>query len=145
MTNHVYNISTRVTRPMFIGVKIKHNDEFEVTSPPDWWPDAPEKHLSPYTLLLGASASCFSLSVFKAAGSMHASFSNIEVESTGTMTENDSGIWSFEKIELTVKVTIDDATQKDKIDRAIEMAHKTCPVANSLNCPTVLNYEIVVA
>ena len=145
MTDHVYNISTRVIRPMFIGVKILNNDEFEVTSPPDWWPDAPEKHLSPYTLLLAASASCFSLSTFNAAGSLYTSFSNIEVESTGTMTENDDRVWSFEKIELTVKVTIDDEAQKDKIGRAIEMAHKTCPVANSLNCPTLLHYEIIVA
>ena len=145
MTDHVYKISTRVTRPMFIGVKIPNNDEFEVTSPPDWWPDAPEKHLSPYTLLLAASASCFSLSTFKAAGSLHTSFSNIEVESTGTMTENDDRVWSFEKIELTVKVTIDDESQKEKVGRAIEMAHKTCPVANSLNCPTLLHYEIIVA
>jgi len=130
---------------MFIGVKIQNNDEFEVTSPPDWWPDAPEKHLSPYTLLLAASASCFSLSTFNAAGSLHTSFSNIEVESIGTMTENDDKVWSFEKIELAVKVTIDDESQKDKIGRAIEMAHKTCPVANSLNCPTLLHYEIIVA
>ena len=61
------------------------------------------------------------------------------------MTENDERIWSFEKIELKVKVTIDDESQKDKVGRAIEMAHKTCPVANTLNCPTLLDYEIVVA
>jgi len=61
------------------------------------------------------------------------------------MTENDDRIWSFEKIELTVKVTIDDESQKEKVGRAIEMAHKTCPVANSLNCPTLLQYEIIVA
>jgi uncharacterized OsmC-like protein len=145
MADHVYKISTRVIRPMFIGVKIEHNDEFEVTSPPDWWPDAPEKHLSPYTLLLAASASCFSLSASKAAESLHTSFSNIEVKSTGTMSENDEQIWSFEKIELRVKVTIDDASQMEKVGRAIELAHKTCPVANSLNCPTLLNYEFVVA
>ena len=145
MTDHVYNISTRVTQPMFIGVKILNNDEFEVTMPPDWWPEAPEKHFSPYTLLLGASASCFSLSIFKAAGSMHASFSNVEVESTGRMIANNEGIWSFEKIELNAKVTIEDETQRDKVGKAIEMAHKTCPIANSLKCPTTLNYEIIVA
>lgn len=144
MSDHVYNISTRVTRPMFIGVKILDNEEFEVTSPPDWWPDAPKKHLSPYTLLLGASASCFSLSIFKAAGVLRASFSNIEVESTGTMTENDDGIWSFEKIELKAKVTIDDESQRNKVGRAIKIAHKTCPIANSLKCPTLLEYEIAV-
>ena len=144
MTTHVYKVNTRVTRPMFIGVKIKHNNEFEVTSPPDWWPDAPEKHLSPYTLLLAASASCFSLSTFKAAGSIHTSFSNIEVESTGTMTENDEGIWSIETIELKVSVTISDESEREKVRRAIEMAHKTCLIANTLNCPTLLEYEIVV-
>ncbi|TFG96988.1 OsmC family peroxiredoxin [Candidatus Thorarchaeota archaeon] len=144
MTVHTYNISSRVTRPMFIGVKILNNDEFEVTSPPDWWPDAPEKHISPYTMLLGASASCFSLSVFNAAGSLHTSFSNIEVESVGTMIENEEGIWRFTSIQLKVKVTIDDESQKDKISRAIELAHKTCPVANSLKCPTLLDYEIIV-
>ena len=145
MSDHVYDLSTRVTRPMFIGVKILNNDEFEVTSPPDWWPDAPEKHLSPYTLLLAASASCFSLSVFNAAESFHTLFSNIEVEATGSMSENDEGIWSFEKIELKVKVTIDNESEKDKIGRAIEMAHKTCPVANTLKCPTLLDSEIIVA
>jgi len=72
-------------------------------------------------------------------------FSNVEVESTGLMTENDEGIWSFEKIELKVKVTIDNESEKAKIGRAIEMAHKTCPVANTLKCPTLLDYEIVVA
>ncbi len=37
MSDHVYNLSTRVTRPMFIGVKILNNDEFEVTyAEPDW-------------------------------------------------------------------------------------------------------------
>ena len=145
MTDHVYNISTRVTRPMFVGVKIPNNEEFEVTSPPDWWPEAPEKHISPYTLLLGASASCFSLSLFNAAGRIHTSFSNVEIESTGTMAENEDGIWSFEKIELKVKVTIDDESQMDKIGRAIEMAHKTCPVANSVKCPTPLDYEVIIA
>ncbi|MHA1137486.1 MAG: OsmC family protein [Candidatus Thorarchaeota archaeon] len=122
-----------------------NNEEFEVTSPPDWWPDAPENHLSPYTLLLGASASCFSLSVFQAAGRLHTFFSNVEVESTGKMNENEQGIWSFDSIELKVKVTIEDETQRDKIVRAIEMAHKTCPVANSLKCPTLLDYEVVIA
>jgi len=129
---------------MFIGVKILNNDEFEVTSPPDWWPDAPEKHLSPYTLLLAASASCFSPSIFKAAGSLHTSFFNIEVESTGTMIENDERVWSFEKIELKVKVTINNEDESAKVGRAIEMAHRTCPVANTLKCPTLMDYEIIV-
>jgi organic hydroperoxide reductase OsmC/OhrA len=75
---------------------------------------------------------------------MHTSFSDIEVESVGTMAESSNGIWSFAKIELKAKVTIDDKSQMDKIQRAIEIAHKTCPVANSLNCPTLLDYTIVV-
>ena len=60
------------------------------------------------------------------------------------MIENEEGIWSFTSIQLKVKVTIDDESQKDKISRAIELAHKTCPVANSLKCPTLLDYEIIV-
>jgi len=128
---------------MYIGVKIGKNKEFEVTSPPDWWPDAPEKHLSPYTLLLAASASCFSLSIFKAAKSLHTSFSDVEVDATGTMFENENGIWSFEKIELEARVTISDESQREKVAKAVELAHNTCPVANSLKCLTILEYEIV--
>ena len=128
---------------MFIGVKILNNEEFEVTSPPDWWPDAPSGKFSPQTLLLSASASCVVLSLFKAAHAFRAEFKDVKVSADGPMIE-DGAIWRFERVDLKMTIVIADESQRSKVTKAAEMAHKSCPIANSLNCPTNLDLEIVV-
>ncbi len=75
--NHHYQLEVRVTKPMFVGVKLQGMEEFEVTSAPDWWPDAPEGYFSPQTLFISASASCIVLSMFKAAAAMRTEFTDV--------------------------------------------------------------------
>jgi uncharacterized OsmC-like protein len=73
---HNYHLDARMIKPMFVGVTLDGMKEFEVTSAPDWWPDAPPGKFSPQTLLLSASASCIILSLFKAAHAFHAEWSS---------------------------------------------------------------------
>jgi uncharacterized OsmC-like protein len=120
-------------KPMFVGITLDGMKEFEITSAPDWWPDAPLGKFSPQTLLLSASASCVILSLFKAAQAFHAEFKDVKVIADGPMVE-DGPIWRFERVDL----------KMSKVTKAAEMAHKSCPIANSLNCPTNLDLEIMV-
>lgn len=143
MEEHVYNLTARVVRPMFAGVKMHDMDEFEVTTSPDWWPDAPEGVHTPHRLLLAASASCQIVMMFRTAKSLHTQFKDASVDATGTMGEHD-GIWRFDEILLKVKVVIEDESERKKVERAIKLAHKTCPIGNSLLTPVVIESEIIV-
>jgi uncharacterized OsmC-like protein len=140
---HVYEMETRMIRPMFAGVKIPDMEEFEVTSAKDWWPDAPEGKFSPQTLFAAASSSCIILSMFKAANAIRTEFKDVKIRVRASMQE-DGPIWRFEKIDLDMTVIISDEKKKGKVEKVINLAHKSCPITNSLNCPTNLEYEIVV-
>ncbi|MHA1963767.1 MAG: OsmC family protein [Candidatus Thorarchaeota archaeon] len=143
MEEHVYRLKARVVRPMFAGVKLPEMDEFEVTTSPDWWPDAPEGVHTPHQMLLAASSSCLLVMMFRTAQALHTQFKGATVDATGTMGEHD-GIWRYDEIRLKVKVIIEDESDRKKVEKAVEMAHKTCPVANSLSAPVVVESEIVV-
>lgn len=143
MEEHIYNLTARVVRPMFAGVKMHDMDEFEVTTSPDWWPDAPEGAHTPHRLLLAASASCQLVMMFRTAKALHTQFKDATVDATGTMGEHD-GIWRFDEIILKIKVVIEDESERKKVERAVEMAHKTCPIKNSLSTPVIVESEIVV-
>ncbi|MFW9767529.1 MAG: OsmC family protein [Candidatus Thorarchaeota archaeon] len=140
---HVYSLRARVTRPMFAGVKMHDMEEFEVTTSADWWPDAPEGFHTPHSMLLAASASCQLVMMFRTAAVLHTSFKDATIDATGIMGEHD-GIWRFDEILLKVHVVIEDESYRDKVQKAIDMAHTTCPISNSLLTPVRLETEIQV-
>ena len=143
MDEHVYNLQARIVRPMFAGVKIHDMEEFEVTTTSDWWPDAPGGYHTPHVMLLSAAASCLLVMMFKTSAALHTQFKDATVDATGTMGEHD-GIWRFDKILLKARVVIEDESHRDKVEKMVDMASKTCPVANSLLKPVILELEIVV-
>ena len=143
MEEHVYNLQARVVRPMFAGVKRHDMEEFEVTTSSDWWPDAPKGYHTPHEMLLSASASCLLVMMFRSSAALHTQFKDATVDATGTMGEHE-GIWSYDTIQLKVRVVIEDESYRSKVKKAVDMAHKTCPVANSLRTPVIVETEIVV-
>ena len=143
MDEHVYNVKARVVRPMFVGVKRHNMEEFEVTTTPDWWPDAPEGYHTPHTMLLAAAASCLLVMMFRTSAALHTQFKDAQVEGTGIMGEHD-GIWRFDEIRLKVLVVIEDESYREKIEKAVDMASRTCPVANSILPPVIVDLDIVV-
>jgi uncharacterized OsmC-like protein len=128
---------------MFAGVKMDDMDEFEVTTSPDWWPEAPEGFHTPHRMLLAASASCQLIMMFRTAKALHTSFNDASVDAIGTMGESD-GVWMFDEIRLKVKVIIENESERKKVERVVEMAHKTCPIKNSLSTPVIVETDIVV-
>jgi uncharacterized OsmC-like protein len=70
-------------------------------------------------------------------------FKDVKVIADGPLVE-DGPIWRFDRIDLKMTIVIADESHRSKVTKAAEMAHKSCPVANSLKCPTNLDLEIVV-
>ena len=140
---HSYKMNTETIGNRVVTMRLEGMDEVKVTSAPDWWPEAPKGMFSPQSLFVSASGSCLILSLYKVADSMHISFKHAVVKAYGEMEEVD-GVWKFAKIELNAIITIEDESMKDKIAKAIEMAHNFCPIRNSLAIPSILKYEIIV-
>lgn len=143
VVEHSYKMNTKTTGNKVVTVRLEGMDEVKVTSAPDWWPEAPAGMFSPQSLFVSAAESCLILSLYKVADSMRISFKHAYVEAYGEMEEVD-GVWKFAKIELNAKITIEDESMSDKISKAIEMAHRFCPIRNSLAIPSILKHEIIV-
>jgi organic hydroperoxide reductase OsmC/OhrA len=129
---------------MFAGIKMDDMDEFEVTTSSDWWPDAPKGVHNPHRMLLAASASCHLVMMFRTANALHTTLKDAVVDATGIMGQKEDGTWWFEKILLKVQVVIEDESHRQKVQRAVDLAHKTCPIRNSLSTPVKVETEIVV-
>ncbi|MHA2069165.1 MAG: OsmC family protein [Candidatus Thorarchaeota archaeon] len=140
---HVYSVSVKDVEHKIVTAKFKGIDEFKVTSSKDWWSESPGGIISPQELLVSASVTCFAVNLYRAAEHVHTDFKGVEVEGFGSMAENEE-IWSFDKMVLKAKIAISEDTDREKIERAIQFAHKGCPIANTLKCPTHLDYELVV-
>ncbi len=60
------------------------------------------------------------------------------------MCERDDKVWKFDRILLHLEVTIPNEKERKKVERVIDLAHKSCPVAYSIEIPTEITYEITV-
>ncbi|MHA2423625.1 MAG: OsmC family protein [Candidatus Thorarchaeota archaeon] len=143
VVKHSYKMNTETVGNRVLTMRLEGMDEVKVTSAPDWWPEAPDGMFSPQTLFVSASASCLILSLYQVANRMHIDFKHAYVDGYGEMEEVD-GVWKFAKIELKATVTVEDESMKEKVAKAIEMAHSFCPIRNSLAIPSILTYDIIV-
>ncbi len=140
---HSYKMNTETIGKKVVTIRLEGMEEVRVTSAPDWWPEAERGMFSPQTLFVSASASCLILSLFQVSERMHLDFKHASVDAYGEMEEVD-GVWKFAKIELDLKVTIEDGSMREKIAKAAEMAHNFCPIRNSLSIPSILYCEVIV-
>jgi len=141
---HRYNISSNWIREKIVTIEIEGKNNFEVATPPDFWPDSPRDTLSPEDLFVASAVSCYGVSLAGVSKRFHAEFTSFKIEATGTLQQGEYGL-EFEQI--TIKPTIIVPTQKDKkrMMKAAERAHQYCIVSNSMKCPVHLDYEIVVS
>ncbi|MHA1906937.1 MAG: OsmC family protein [Candidatus Thorarchaeota archaeon] len=140
---HSYKMNTETIGNRVVTMRLEGMDEVKVTSAPDWWPEAPAGMFSPQTLFVSASGSCLILSLYKVADRMRINFKHAYVDAYGEMEEVE-GVWKFAKIELKATITIEDESMREKVAKAIEMAHDFCPIRNSISIPSIMTYEIIV-
>lgn len=140
---HRYDLTSNWVREKIVTIEIEGKSDFEVATPPDFWPESPQGTLSPEDLFVASAVSCYGVSLSGVSKSFHAEFTSFKISATGTLHKGEFG-WEFEQI--TIKPTIIVPTEKDRkrMEKVAERAHRFCVVSNSMKCPVHIDFEILV-
>ncbi|TFG30642.1 OsmC family peroxiredoxin [Candidatus Thorarchaeota archaeon] len=140
---HKYDMVSRWVREKIVTIEIEGKPDFEVATPPDFWPDSPKETYSPEDLFVASAVSCYGASLSGVAIRFHAEFTSFTVKATGTLRKGEYG-WEFEQITLSPRIVVPTQKDRKRMEKAAERAHRYCVVSNSMKCPVHLDYKIVV-
>ena len=126
-----------------VALSIDGKPELRVSTPVDFWPDAPLDMISPEDLFVASAVTCYGVSLSGVSQRFHADLTDFSVTGVGTLQKGDNG-WEFEKIVLDAHIKVPSEKDKKRMVKAAERAHTFCLVANSMKCPVELNYSIEV-
>ena len=97
----------------------------------------PGDRWSPETLLVGAVADCYVLSLRAVAEASQVAWTSIDCQAEGTLDRVDRTT-RFTGIALRVELVVPAETDLAKADRILEKAKSACLISNSLACPVTL-------
>mgnify|MGYP001174135262 CR=1 FL=1 len=140
---HRYVLSSRWVKEKIVTIEIDGKPDFEVATPPDFWPDSPKATISPEALFVASAVSCYGVSLSGAATRFHAEFTGFTVKATAALKKGDFG-WEFDQIAICPRIVVPTQKDKKRMEKAAERAHRYCVVSNSMKCPVLLDYEVVV-
>ncbi|MFW9809251.1 MAG: OsmC family protein [Candidatus Thorarchaeota archaeon] len=139
---HKYDMKSNWVKEKIVTIEIDGKPDFHVATPSDFWPESPKELLSPEDLFVASAVSCYGVSLSGVAKRFHAEFKNFHLSGSGTLSQGDVG-WEFDQITIDAKIIVTTEQDKKRMEKAAERAHTYCLVANSMKCPTHLNYEVV--
>ncbi|HOP09385.1 MAG TPA: OsmC family protein [Candidatus Methanofastidiosa archaeon] len=97
--------------------------------------------VTPEDLFVSSVNACMMSYFINVAERMRIRFNSYESSARGTLTED--GIdFVFTRIDIDLKVVVDDEKNVEKAKRAIEMAKKGCFVANSIKADVAVSYDV---
>jgi uncharacterized OsmC-like protein len=140
---HRYYMTSNWVRDKIVTIEIDGKPDFQVATPPDFWPESPKDIISPEDLFVAAALSCYGVSLVGIAKRFHGEFKDFHLSGTGTLQKGEFG-WEFEQITFNAKIIVETEKDRKRMSKAAERAHQYCIVGNSMKCPTHLNYEVVI-
>ncbi len=101
------------------------------------------RYHTPEDLLVAAVTTCFVLGVVAFLDKMRVKIHSLETVGRGKLERVDR---SFEitEVRLSARAVIGSEDIRERVQRALELGAKYCFVGNSLKCPVVHEYEVVV-
>ena len=139
---HKYDLTSRWVREKIVTIEVEGKPELHIATPPDFWPESPEKLYSPEDLFVASAVSCYGVSIAGVAKRFHGEFRDFHLSATGTLHKGEFG-WEFEQITINAKIIVETEKDRKRMTKAAERAHQFCLVTNSMKCPIHLNYEVV--
>jgi organic hydroperoxide reductase OsmC/OhrA len=137
-------MSSQWVRDKIVTIEIQGKEEFEISTPIDFWPEAPTDLLSPEDLFVASALSCYGVSLSGVAKRFRAEFTDFDLRAVGSLQEGEHG-WEFEKIRISAVIHVPTEKDRKRMEKAAKRAKTYCLVANSMKCPVELDYEICVA
>ncbi|MEM2141886.1 MAG: OsmC family protein [Candidatus Thorarchaeota archaeon] len=141
---HQYALTVRHLHEKIVNVSIKGKEDFRVSTPPDFWPEAPGDVLSPEDLFVASVASCYGVTLAGIAERSHVKLKGFTIEAEGRLKRGEKG-WEFENITLHANIGASSEKDIESIEKVAERAHTYCLVSNSLKCPVLVQIEVKVA
>lgn len=111
------------------------------SAPPEFQGDP--GHWTPEHFFLAAVAGCFISTFSGIANASRFEFLSLELEAEGTI-EKDEGGWRFARINLRPRLKIVWEKDRERANRLLDKAEKTCLVTRSLTSRIVLQPEVLV-
>lgn len=121
----------------------KLNDSIKVATPPEF-PGGVDGVWSPEHLFVASVSSCFMTSFTAVAGYSKLDFSDLQIESIGTMSKVD-GKFVMSKILLKPFLTIGDESKEKKAYRLLEKAEEICLITRSIKTEVVCESKVKVS
>ena len=103
--------------------------------------DGPGDQWSPEALLIAAVADCFVLTFRAMAGPSQIIWHALDCDATGTLERVDRST-QFTRIELSVRISVPEELEEEKILRVLKKSEDTCLITNSLNATVTLDVDI---
>lgn len=142
LEEHKYEMTSNWVREKIVTIEIAGKPNFQVATPPDFWADSPQELMSPEDMFVASAVACYGVSLSGVAKRFHAEFKDFHVTATGTLDKGEYG-WEFDKITISAQIIVETETDRKRMEKAAERAHRYCLVANSMKCPVHLNYEVI--
>lgn len=111
------------------------------TAPPEFQGEA--GHWTPEHFFVAAVASCVISTFSGMARASKFDFLSLEIEAEGILGKDEGG-WRFRQIDLRPRLKIAQEEGRERANRLLLKAEKSCLVARSVSCQVVLESEIVV-
>jgi organic hydroperoxide reductase OsmC/OhrA len=140
---HRYDMSSKWVREKIVTIDIEGKPEIHISTPYDFWPEAPQDLMSPEDLFVASALSCYGVSLSGVASRFHAEFTDFHLKATGTLQKGNLG-WEFDRILIEAEITVPSSSDAKKMEKVAERAKTYCLVANSMKCPVELEYKILV-
>lgn len=100
-----------------------------------------EGMMNPEDAFVGSLAMCYSITFKSTLEKMRIEIANFELETKGILEDTDEGSM-ITQIELIPRVELKDEDNRNKVERAFELAKKNCLISNSIKSEIVLKPEI---
>jgi len=123
-------------------INARRDPEIRVATPPEF--GGPPDAWSPLELLVASLTSCYMSTFMNIADKRNLKARSFEADGVGLVDATPEGL-RFTRIDVAVRVVVDDEDMAEKVRAAQEPLKKLCPVARGLNFPVNLKMDVSVA
>ena len=114
----------------------------DFSSPPEF--KGIEGLITPEDLFVASENTCLLMTFISVAEKMRFEFLSYECDAVGHLEKTDDGL-VFTRIILRPRIEIGSEENLKKAERALEIAHKNCLIANSMKTEIIIEPEIVLS
>ena len=139
---HHYTVMGSATADSGSHVALRATNVPEIVTAPPAEFGGPGDQWSPESLLVGAVADCFILSFRAIARASKLDWTDLHCTASGTLDRVD-GVTRFTAIEVNANLTVPEGTDRQKAEKLLHKAEKSCLITNSLIAESTLTANVV--